>query len=188
MPQFSRNETVSPGASGVPPAAHPQRGPHTGTCGRRLSGRARRHREVMVGGVAHGHAELEDIDYAFWERADPSDRVEAVWQLAQDAMTISSGAHDAASGLQGSAFGIRRPAALRTSSSVGMRSAFMRGRALRKTSTSGFATRMTIASALRSRFSGSVRLRPSSPDSRPAHQQTFFGSVCRRRTPCGGGT
>jgi hypothetical protein len=49
------------------------------------------------------------VDLDFWQTATPSERLEAVWQLAQDAMTISS-ENDAAPGLQGPAFGIRRRA------------------------------------------------------------------------------
>ena len=46
--------------------------------------RARRRHEAMVGGVARSHAELDEIDIEFWERASPSERLEATWQLACD--------------------------------------------------------------------------------------------------------
>ena len=69
--------------------------------------RARRRREAMVGGVAHSHAELDELDFDFWQRTSPSERLEAVWQLAQDAMMIRAEKH-AAPRLQGPAFGIRR--------------------------------------------------------------------------------
>ena len=63
----------------------------------------------MVGGVAHGHEELELADIDFSERAEGSQRLEATWQLAQEAIVIGSeDEEDAPSGLQGSAFGTRR--------------------------------------------------------------------------------
>ena len=69
--------------------------------------RARRRREQLVGGVAKNHDELDALDWAFWRGASPSARLNAVWQLAFDAMAMHS-ENDAPPGFQGPAFGIRR--------------------------------------------------------------------------------
>ena len=69
--------------------------------------RARRRRQQMVGGVAKSHEELDDLDWAFWRNESPSARLNAVWQLALDAMAMHA-ENDAPPGLQRPACGIRR--------------------------------------------------------------------------------
>jgi len=69
--------------------------------------RARLRRERMVGGVAHGHDDLDAADRDYWRRASASDKLTAIWQLALDAFSLHS-RNDAAPRSEGPAFGIRR--------------------------------------------------------------------------------
>ena len=61
----------------------------------------------MVGGVAHGHDELDAADWDYWLRASASDKLTAIRQLALDAFSLHS-RNDASPGSEGPAFGVRR--------------------------------------------------------------------------------
>lgn len=68
--------------------------------------RAAARRATWTGGAVKRDAEGE-ADIAFWLASTPSDRWNAVWQMAQDAWVIE-GAHGPAPRLQGSPCGVRR--------------------------------------------------------------------------------
>lgn len=71
--------------------------------------RARERQARWQGGVARTHEEMAEEDLRFWRNATPSQRLEAVWQMALEAWVLK-GAHGPAPRLQGSPVGIRRKA------------------------------------------------------------------------------
>lgn len=63
-------------------------------------------RAAWNGGVAASHEQLEAEELRFWAEASPSDRFNAVWQMALEAWTIG-GENGAPPRLQGSPVGVR---------------------------------------------------------------------------------
>jgi hypothetical protein len=72
-----------------------------------LAARAAARRTSWIGGKAPSHEALDGTDIDFWQAATPSERLNAVWQMALESLTIT-GAHEPAPRLQGSPVGIRR--------------------------------------------------------------------------------
>ncbi|MFZ5896397.1 MAG: hypothetical protein ACOY0T_35410 [Myxococcota bacterium] len=58
--------------------------------------RAAERRARLVGGAAHSHAELDEIDFDFWQRCTGGERLEATWQMALDAIAMKADAHASA--------------------------------------------------------------------------------------------
>src|SRR5206468_12990910 len=72
-----------------------------------FEGRAHARRASWTGGRARSMEELEEADRSFWSEASPSQRLTAVWQMADESLAMK-GLNEPSSGLQGSAFSVRR--------------------------------------------------------------------------------
>jgi hypothetical protein len=68
--------------------------------------RAARRRQTWKGGVARSFAEMEDLDLEFWLGATPGERIRAVREMAEDAMS-SKEQNGSAERLQRSVGGVR---------------------------------------------------------------------------------
>ena len=69
--------------------------------------RAARRRSTWSGGVSHSFAEHEDEGLAFWARADPGAKFQAMWDAIVEAWIVK-GKHGPPPRFQGSAFGVGR--------------------------------------------------------------------------------
>jgi hypothetical protein len=68
--------------------------------------RAAERRARWAGGVARSHQDLEQIDFEFWQRASPTQRFDAIRQMAIESGVISR-EHGSAPGLSGLPGGTR---------------------------------------------------------------------------------
>ena len=69
--------------------------------------RAEVRRTTWAGGLAHSHAAADAADLTFWREATPSQRFDAVVEMAIEAWVIKGG-HGAPPRLQRAAGGVRR--------------------------------------------------------------------------------